>query len=199
MSGGVIYSGGIVPYKMEVDENGRAHVDATTLTKADAETIEGNGYNINTGDITLTNATKITALYFKNTGTKDIVVTAFIYLTGNSTDGTAGSDFLYTAIANPTAGAIITNANDVDININRNLGSPKTLTCLAYKGAQGETAVSGGTELFGTRLASSGRQAIPFLVDIPTGKSIAVDFTPKTSNTSVTFQIAISCYEKNLA
>ena len=180
----VIHSGGITPYKMDVDENGRAHTDSTSLSKSDAEALLGNAYNINTGDITLTNATKITALYVKNTGTKDIVVTAFIYLTGNSTSGAATADFLYTAIANPTAGDIITNANNVDININRNIGLPNTLSVLAYKGAQGETAVSGGSNLFGTRLASSGRTAIPFLVDIPTGKSIAVDFTPKTSNRS---------------
>lgn len=194
----IIESGGINPYKLVVNSEGRGNVQSHQISNADAEAISGNGYNVNTGDITLTNATKITAIYMKNTGTKDIIITAFVYLTGNSTSGAATSDFLYTAIGNPTAGDIITNANDVDINVNRRLGSSNTLTCLAYKGAQGETAVSGGSNLFGTRLSGSGRQSIPFLVVVPAQQSVAVDFTPKASNTSVTFQIALACYERNL-
>lgn len=194
----IIESGGVVPNKLLINGEGRAETQSDTIAQGDAEAIAGNGYNINTGDITLTNATKITALYVKNTGTKDIVVNTFIYLTGNSTGGAATSDFLYTAITNPTAGDIITNANAVDVNINRRIGSTNSLTVNAYKGAQGETAVSGGSDLFGTRLSGSGRQAIPFLVVIPAQQSLAIDFTPKASNTSVIFQVALSCYERNL-
>jgi hypothetical protein len=194
----VIESGGVTPYKLVVNSEGRGNIQSHQISNADAEAIAGNGYNINTGDITLTNATKITAIYLKNTGTKDIIVTAFIYLTGNSTGGSATTDFLYTAIVNPTAGDIITNANDVDVNINRRIGSSNTLTCQAYKGAQGETAVSGGSTLFGTRLSGSGRQSIPFLVALPAQQSLAVDITPKTSNTNLIFQIALACYERNL-
>ena len=194
----IIESGGINPYKLVVNAEGRGNVQSHQIANAEAEAIAGNGYNVNTGDITLTNATKITAVYLKNTGTKDIVVTAFIYLTGNSTGGAATSDFLYTAIVNPTAGDIITNANDVDINVNRRIGSSNTLTALAYKGAQGETAVSGGTELFNTRLSGSGRVSVPFLIALPAQQSLAVDFTPKASNTSVIFQVALACYERNL-
>jgi hypothetical protein len=178
----IIESGGINPYKLVVNAEGRGNVQSHQISNVDAEAIAGNGYNVNTGDITLTNATKITA-YMKNTGTKDIIITAFIYLTGNSTAGAATSDFVYTAIGNPTAGDIITNTNAVDINVNRRLGSSNTLTVVAYKGAQGETAVSGGTDLFGTRLSGSGRQSIPFLVAVPAQQSVAVDFTPKASNT----------------
>jgi hypothetical protein len=195
----IIESGGITPNKLVVNSEGRGNVQSNQISNADAEAIAGNGYNINTGDITLTNATKITALYIKNTGTKDIIVTTFIYLTGNSTAGAATADFVYTAIANPTAGGIITNTNDVDTNVNRRIGSSNTLTVVAYKGAQGETAVSGGTNLFGTRLSGSGRQAIPFLVTIPAQQSLAVDFTPKASNTNVIFQVAVACYERNLS
>lgn len=195
----VIESGGVTNHRMVVDSDGRAHVDAHTETAGIAHTRLGHSYNINTGDITLTNATKITALYIKNTGTKDWVVDAVIYLTGNSTGGAATSDFVYTAILNPTAGDIITNTNNVDTNTNRNAGSSNSLTGVAYVGAQGETAVSGGTNLFGTRLSGSGRTSVPIPIVIPKSKSLAVDFTPKASNTSVTFQVAVSLYEQNLA
>mgnify|MGYP005825303851 FL=1 len=134
-------------------------------------------------------------LYLKNTGTKDIFITSVIYLTGNSTNGTAATDFLYTAILNPTAGDIITNTNDVDMNTNRRAGSPNTLSAVAYKGAVGETAVSGGTDLFGTRLSGSGRTVVPIGIAIPKSQSVAIDFTAKTSNTNCIVQVALSVYE----
>ena len=194
-----IESGAGIPYVAEVDKDLRLHVNSTTETAEVAHTRLGHAFNINTGDITVTNATKLTILYLSNTGTKDIVVTAAIYLTGNSTNGTAATDFLYTAILNSTAGDIITNANNVGVNTNRRAGDDKTLTAVAYKGAVGETAVSGGTDLFGTRLAGSGRTAVPISIVIPKSQNIAVDFTAKTSNTNVIVQCALAVYEQNLA
>jgi len=195
----IIESGGVASNKAIVDIDGRLYVQSHTETTGVAHARLGHAYNINTGDINVSNATKLTLLYLKNTGTKDIVIEAFIYLTGNSTSGTATTDFLYTAMVNPTAGDIITNANDVATNTNRRIGDSNLLTALAYKGAVGETAVSGGTDLFGTRLASSGRQAIPFTAVLPKAQSVAVDFTAKTSNSACLVQVAISCYEQNLS
>jgi hypothetical protein len=195
----VIESGAGVRNVAKVDADLRLWTRATTESSEIIHTKLGHAYNINTGDITVTNATKLTVLYLKNTGVKDIIITAIIYLTGNSTNGTAATDFLYTAILNPTAGDIITNANDVDTNTNRRAGSSNTLTANAYKGAVGETAVSGGTDLFGTRLSGSGRTSVPISIILPQSQSIAVDFTAKTSNTNVIIQVAIACYEQNLA
>jgi hypothetical protein len=195
----VVESGTGTPHRAEVDSDNRLHVDSVMTTSEIAHTKLGHAYNINTGDITVTNATKLTLLYLKNTGTKDIVITSVIYLTGNSTNGTAATDFLYTAILNPTAGDIITNTNDVGMETNRKAGSSNTLTANVYKGAVGETAVTGGTDLFGTRLSGSGRIAIPISVVIPQSQSLAIDFTAKTSNTNVIVQVAFACYEQNLA
>jgi hypothetical protein len=195
----VIESGAGVRNVAKVDSDLRLWTRAATESSEIIHTKNGYAYNVNTGDITVTNATKLTILYLKNTGTKDIIITAVIYLTGNSTGGSATTDFLYTAILNPTAGDIITNANNVDVNTNRKAGSSNTLTANAYKGAVGETAVSGGTELFGTRLSGSGRTAVPISITLPQSQSIAVDFTAKTSNTNVIVQAAFACYEQNLA
>ena len=192
---GKIESAGVVPHGALVDTNGNLHTFSVTESEDSRETDAGNAYNLNTGDITVTNATKLTLFYMKNTGTKDIFITSVFYLTGNSTSGTAATDFLYTAILNPTAGDIISNTNNVAMNTNRRVGSPNTLTGVVYKGAVGETAVSGGTDLFGTRLASSGRTAIPIGIALPKSQSIAVDFTAKTSNTNCIVQVAMSVYE----
>lgn len=195
----VIESGTGTPHRQKVDADFRAWTRATTESSEIIHTKLGYSYNINTGDITVTNATKLTLLYLKNTGTKDIVITSVIYLTGNSTGGSSTTDFLYTAILNPTAGDIITNANAVSVEANRLAGSSNTLTADAYKGAVGETAVSGGTDLFGTRLSGSGRTAVPISIVLPQSQSLAVDFTAKTSNTNVIVQVALACYEQNLA
>lgn len=192
---GEIQSAGVKKNGALVDENGNFHTFSITETEEARETDDGNAYNINTGDITITDAVKVTLLYLKNTGTKDIFITSVIYLTGNSTNGTAATDFLYTAILNPTAGDIITNTNNVATNANRRAGSPNTLTANAYVGAVGETAQSGGTNLFGTRLASSGRTVVPIGIAIPKNQSIAIDFTAKTSNSNCIVQLAFSCYE----
>jgi hypothetical protein len=58
----IIESGGINPYKLVVNAEGRGNVQSHQIANVDAEAIAGNGYNVNTGDITLTNATKITAI-----------------------------------------------------------------------------------------------------------------------------------------
>ena len=54
----------------KVDDNHRLHVDAISEVLKDAETEQGNSYNFNTDDITLTNANKTTLFYFKNSNIK---------------------------------------------------------------------------------------------------------------------------------
>ena len=94
-----------------VDNNQRLHTDAITENIKDAESEQGNSYNLNTGDITLTSAAKTTVFYFKNNEDADYHITAFIYNLGNSTGGSG--DVKIDVVSNPTTGDIITNANDV--------------------------------------------------------------------------------------
>lgn len=156
-------------------------------------------YNINTGDITLTNATETSLLYVKNTSTAgDLVITAFIYNLGNSTGGSG--DVKIDIIRNPTAGDIVTNANNVavgpGVSANQNFGSANTLTGSFFKGASGETAFTDGAVSISTRSASfTGRLAIALgSVVIPAGSSIGINYTPPTGNTSQIVQIAAACY-----
>jgi hypothetical protein len=184
----------------KVDLNKRIHTASVTEPQSDHACDTGieQKYNINTGDITLTNATKTTVLYIKNTGDDDLVVTALIYNLGNTTSGTG--DVKIDVIRNPITGDIITNANNCavgpDVSANQNFGSTNTLTGLFYKGATGETAVSDGALTVSTRSASStGRIFISLgSVVIPKGASMAVDYTPPTSNSSQIVQFAAATY-----
>lgn len=156
-------------------------------------------YNINTGDITLTNATETSVLYIKNTSTAgDLVVTAAIYNLGNTTSGSG--DVKIDIIRNPTAGDIVTNANNVLVGAtaaaNQNFGSANVLSGSFFKGASGETAFTNGDVTVSTRSASNtGRIVISLgAITIPQGSSLGINYTPPSGNTSQICQFAIACY-----
>lgn len=185
-----------------VDVNQHLHVESVTREEKDQAAKFGWKFNINTGDITITNSTKITALYIKNTGDYDLVISTLIYNLGNTASGTG--DVLIEVKRNPTAGDIITNANNCDVgagvSANQNFGSTETMTGLFYKGAQGETAVSGGDGVsISTRSASNTGRLIISLgaVELPKGSALSVDYTPPGSNTSQIVQFAAACHVKH--
>lgn len=156
-------------------------------------------YNINTGDITLTSANKTSVLYVKNTSSAgDMIVTAFIYNLGNTTGGSG--DVKFDIIRNPTAGDIITNANNVLVGAgteaNQNFGSANIMTGSFFKGATGETAFTDGSVTISTRsAANTGRIFLDLgAVTIPAGSAVGVDYTPPTGNTSQTIQVAMSVF-----
>ncbi len=158
-------------------------------------------YNINTGDVTLTSGAKTSMLYIKNNGTTGpLVVTSLIYNLGNTTGGSG--DVLIEVLRNPTAGDIITNANDVAIgpgvSANQNFGSNNVLSANIYKGASGETPFTTGDVTISTRSASNtGRILISLgAVIIPQGSSIGVNYTPPSGNTSQIVQFAAAVYLK---
>jgi urease beta subunit len=160
----------------------------------------GQKFNCNTGDITLTNATETTLLYIKNNGDDPIVITAFIYNLGASTSGTG--DIKIDIVRNPTTGGIITNTNETAVDIataaaNQNFGSSEVVNGVSYKGATGEAVVNGDVTI-STRSASiTGRIVISLgAIIIPKGKSIAVNYTPPTSNSSQIVQVAAAMYVK---
>lgn len=183
----------------KVSKNQRLETEAVTLIEKDRAAIAGWKFNINTGDVTLTNATKTSVLYVKNNAEYDLSVDSLIYNIGNTTSGTG--DITIDVIRNPTAGDIITNANNAAVGsgvaANQNFASTNTLTGLFYKGATGETALSGGDgATISTRSASNTGRIIISLGNLilPKGTAIGVDYTPPTSNTSQTVQFAIACH-----
>ena len=189
---------------VHIDDNNRMQTATITDPIQDWAAANNVKYDINTGDIgPITNATKITAAYIKNEEDDDLIVTALIYNVGTSTNGTG--DSLVDVIRNPTAGDIITNANDMLVgpgaSANQNFGSSRLLAGKFYKGAQGESVVTDGDVTVASRLGTGPYRAIISLgaIVIPKNKSIAINYTPPASNTSQTVQFAIACYVKTSA
>jgi hypothetical protein len=156
-------------------------------------------YNINTGDITLTNDTKTSVLYVKNESRAgNLVIESLIFNLGNTAGGSG--DVKIDVIKNPTTGDIIDNANNVlvgaGIEANQNFGSANSLVGKFYKGATGETVFSDGDVSVTTRSASNTGRIVVSLgaVVLPRGTSLGLDYTPPTGNTSQTCQFALSCY-----
>lgn len=187
---------------MKVDQNQRGHNSTVNLVEKDHACTVGWKFNINTGDITVTNATKTSVLYVKNTSIHPLSLDSLIYNLGASTSGTG--DVLIDILRNPTAGDIIDNTNNCavgpGVEANQNFGSTNIMTGLFYKGATGETALSGGnSETILTRSASiTGRIFIDLGKLILTqGTAIGVNYTPPTSNTSQKVQFAIAVHVRH--
>ena len=181
-----------------IDNNNHAHVDSVTLGEADHSAKFGAKFNINTGDITLTDANNTSVLYIKNNEDSDLVITALIYNLGATTSGTG--DVKIDVLRNPTTGDIVTNASAVavgaGVSANQNFGSNVSLSVDAYKGATADSLLTDGAVSISTRSASNtGRIVISLgAVRLPKGSSIAINYTPPSSNSSQIVQFAAACY-----
>ncbi len=176
----------------KVDANNRLHVQSVVVGDASEANLQGDAYNINTGEITLTDANETPVLYLKNNETKDLIVSAIAIGLGPSTGGSGGIPKI-SVERNPTAGTIVDNASAVSINSNRNYGSSKTLTSDAYKGATGNTMTNGTDHLLFYQSAG-GRLYATIDEVLPNGKSIGITITPQSGNTSMTVYAAIICH-----
>lgn len=176
----------------KVDDTLRLHTRAVQVEEETEANIEGDAYNINTGKITLTDAADTPVLYFKNNEERAVHVTAIAVGFGTSTGGSATEQVEVTVIRNPTAGTIIDNATDADINSNRNYGSSNSLTSLAYKGATGNTMTDGTDHLYIFQ-NDFGRLFATIDEVLPKGTTLGIKLKPPTGNTSMPCYAALIC------
>ena len=182
----------------KVDIHKRLHVDAITFGRSEQEVEIGNGYNSNTGTLSLTTASKSGVFYFKNSEDFDVVLTNMFYILGNSN---SNGDTLVTVLRNPTLGTVITDAVAAEMSgVNRNFGSSFTLNSesVSYKGGEGKTFTDGAKVI--ESIVQSGKRTVLNVGDIvlPKGSTIGFDVTPPTGNTSMDIQIAISFFVDTL-
>ena len=75
----IILDGSGKGYTAKVDDEGRLHVDSISTQREEAQSQRGYSYNLNTGNITLTNsATKNAVMYVKNNENFDIIISRYI-------------------------------------------------------------------------------------------------------------------------
>ena len=119
-------------YRAKVDERKRLFTDSISRSQLEYAILEGNGYNVSTGSMTLTTAGNSAIGYFKYTGEYAIVIKEILVILGASTGGTGN-------------GTIVSNAVPVSAASNRDFSSFTQLPAIAYKGAEGNTFTDGDT------------------------------------------------------
>ena len=180
-------------YSAKVDSENKLHTRTVSSTELQAEVRKGHAYNINTGEITLTNDTSTPVLYLKNNELNDLFVSGIIVGLNHSTGGSATDLCTVTVTRNPTGGTIVSNATAVDINSNRNYGSQNTLTADVYKGATGNT-MTGDTDHIIAYNGDGGRLFLSIEEVLPKGSSIGIEVKAPSGNTSMACYAAIVCH-----
>jgi hypothetical protein len=177
--------------KVQVDSSNRMRTHAVTESEQLHATEEGNGYNINTGLISITG--DATLLYIKNNGTEDLVINAIAI---GAFEGITHSDDPYiTLVRNPTGGDLISDATAVSMNQNRNFGSSNTLVADVYKGKVSGT-LTGGNNIAILQVTPGGRSFFTIDFALPKGSSMGVSLTANVSSGSANYYCAAVCFVK---
>lgn len=180
----------------KIDAENRLYVNAIEQNVANWHNIDGDRYNINTDDMTLTTANESLCLYIKNNDARDLVIDSIVQICGASTGGSGDlKSYIY---RNPTAGTIVSDATAASIISNLNYGSSNELTADIYEGGEGKTQTGGSKSL--TSILTPPVTNIISVGDIilPKGASLAVSIQPPSGNTSMNVHIAALVYSKNV-
>jgi hypothetical protein len=184
-------------YRAKVDSRNRIFTDSISREQLEYAILTGNGYNVSTGNITLTTDGNSAIGWFKYTGKFALVIKEILVILGASTNGTGNGTI--TILKNPTTGTIISNAVPVSAASNRDFSSFNQLPALAYKGAEGDTFTDGDT--FAVTGRDGSAQIVSFdaaPIVLKKGNSIGIKYTPPSGNTSQNVIVAGTVYEEKV-
>lgn len=168
----------------KVSSSNRLQVHSVITTEASTAASNGDGYNINTGLVTLTSATESGVLYIKNNEDQDLKIEFLEMILAPSTGGVATDATRVRVFRNPTGGTLLTGAVNVADNQNRNFGTNKLLATNAYKGTQGST-ITGGNVIIEIFMQPGKRELLGIDLTLTKGDSLAVSYQPNASNTNM--------------
>ena len=160
-------------FRAGVDSFNRLLVRSTT-ERLDQQAMEdGDAYNVNTGDISLTNGAETACLYFKNNEIYPYHLLALAVGIGKLPNPTEVTKI--TMLRNPKNGSIITNGVAVAQNQNRNFSSSKSLNADVYKGATGDSFTDG--DEIAQFYAGLGNQRLYAAIDffLPQGTCVGIN------------------------
>lgn len=180
-------------YFARVDDENRLSVRSVSDTTIIHESGQGNAWNINTQNVSVSAAGENALLYFKNNATNDAVITNVFIGIGTGT-GTATDNALIRCYTNPTGGTLISGGGAVTV-VNRRIGSGRTFNYTALSGSSGSTITGQAATpiLYQTQTASS-RVAGDVNLTVPNGQSVA--FTVDLKGISANVYFGLAGYEK---
>lgn len=171
-------------YWQKVDKTLRAWTHCVTETEEEEAIKNGDSYFLTTNKINLTSANESAVLYFKNDEDRDLIFD-LLAVTTDAMTGSALNVFTLSIYKGATA---ITGGTAI-VPLNDNVGSKKTLTVTAEKGAEA-SAVTGGTLASETFIRSETPFSRLIKLIIPKGAGLAFTVTPAAGNTSFNVVLA---------
>lgn len=162
-----------------VSPSGRLWTYTSMETIEQTATEEGNAWNLNTGVISLTNASESAVMYLKNNSSTPFFISSLAFGIDTLDAPTARS--LITLVRNPTGGTIVSAANNASMIQNRDFGSNKLFNGDVYKGAQGST-VTGGNDIAIFHSGSNQRLFASINFFLPQGTSVALKVDLNNAN-----------------
>lgn len=179
-------------YKLKINDENRAEVQAIILDQEDDAIAKGEGYQIATGPITWSTSSTTGVLYVKNNADRDFILDRAVLILGTVAGTVTGEDWTFQTLRNPTAGTTITNAVVAGIS-NSNHGSANTPDIDAYVGAPGDT-ITDGTGAPLPIQQSQNRTVYPLGRRLPKGTSVGFRLTPPASTTGCTAVLVLHMY-----
>ncbi len=172
----------------------RLHVDSVQKTQSQESIIAGNGYNLNTGIITLTSDSESAIMYIKYNGDNTLIIKEVLFIIGETTGG--ASQGILKVYKNPTSGTIVSGASNFTTVVNRNFASSNELDTLNYKGTEGSTLTDGNIFVSTSRGTFTATVALDAdIIVLGKGNSIGATWQPPSGNTSQTIVVALTCFE----
>jgi hypothetical protein len=180
-------------YVAKVDSSNRLHTRSVAVPSSDQRGLDGFGFNLNTGHITLTDGSESAVAYFKYTGTKTFHLDAIAVGVGKLS-GTVSDPVFIAVSRNPTGGTIIDNEVAGSLNINRNFGAANTLDGDWYKGVQGDT-LTGGNDGFLSQVNGSDRAFLTTNFILSPQTTIGIKIQLNATGGGKVY-VAFVCYEE---
>lgn len=176
-----------------VDRQGRLETHASSVSEQTVSSIQGDTYNLNTGNLNITVDTEVPIFYIKNLGEDRAFIIPRVFVnTGPSSGGSGPSTARI--MFNPTTGTLL-QGTDLDIH-NFNAGSGKEISATVKINDGLADTISGGTTPFQFFYPESPfRELTPFeAIILPRGSSMALLYTPPTGNTGIDIQAGLNLY-----
>ena len=177
--------------RAKVSSSGRLWTYSSTETIEQTATEEGDAWNLNTGVISLTDASESAVMYVKNTSSIPFFISSIAVSIDTLDAPTARS--LITLVRNPTGGTIISGASNAAMIQNRDFGSNKQFVGDVFKGAQGST-ITGGNDVALFHSGSNQRLFATINFYLPQGTSTALKIDLNNANGGDVYAAIIGFY-----
>ena len=180
-------------FSVKVDSKNRLYTESVQKEEYAEAATEGKAFTVNSGYITLTNASATSGILFlKNDGDRDLIINR-INLSVKDSAGTTQTHGRFIFYRNPVS---MTSGSGVSASPqNLNFGSSNTLDITTEIGQQA-ASFTVTSNVFGSPVVPlQNLTFIDSVVTLPKGSSVGFSFVTPTSNTSVQLAVGLNIFE----